>query len=478
MKNKTILLSVIVCTYNRAQLLKNCLRSLEKQTADKKKYEVIVVDNNSTDSTKEIMEDYTKNQTNIRIVTEKNCGRSYARNRGWQEAKGKYVAYIDDDAVAKPDWIEQIMAFIKENPKINAFGGPYSKFSLKPIPTWLPENYFTLNLGNRVKMLNLKNEWLSGSNMIFNRSIFHRYEGFNTNFGGKGYKIIYGEETEFLTRLKKMGESVYYVPKICVKHLVAERKLNLWWLLKNDYLRSFSITLIKKTKFNFLKGAASFILALLFIPLYLIDRKKGIIRRRLYYSLSNIFLSLGQIAGSIYSIINIIAIYFLVFVFFTAIFISFFHTPIFINQKVLFYRGFILLIPAILITSIISALFNYYLFKVKLESLVAAIIISISINLSFFVIFPVTFDRSITMYLLSTLNEKSINQTCDGLSEKALEQYFITEYVKDNFAIKRRIYEQSIINMLKERNSCVQLTQRGRKFIEFSELVKRIYLVK
>lgn len=298
---KTVLISVIVCTYNRAELLKNCLQSLEKQTASKKIYEVIVVDNNSTDNTKEIVKDFVKSQTNIKIVTEKNLGRSQARNRGWKEAKGEYIAYIDDDALAEPDWIEQIIMFIKKNPKINAFGGPYSRFSFKPIPAWIPENYFTLNLGNKLKILNLKNEWISGSNMIFNKKLFYKYGDFNTDFGGKGDKIIYGEETEFLARLKKMKEPIFYVPTINVRHLVGEHKLHLWWLLISDYLHSFSYSLIKKPKFNFLKGAVSFVLVLLLIPIYLIDMKKGIIKRRLYYGLSNIFLSLGQMAGSIYN---------------------------------------------------------------------------------------------------------------------------------------------------------------------------------
>ena len=302
MKNKTVLISVIVCTYNRASLLKNCLRSLEKQTASKKIYEVIVVDNNSNDNTPQIVKDFSKGQLNIRGVAENKQGLSYARNRGWREAKGKYIAYIDDDAEAEQDWVEQIMVFIEKNPKINVFGGPYGRFALKPFPNWLPENCFTLNLGNKEKALNFKNEWISGSNMIFNKILFYKYGGFKTDLGMKGSKILYGEETEFLLRLKKIGEPIYYVPKIRVKHLVAERKLNLWWLLKSDYLHNFSYSLLKKPKFNFLRGAVSFILALLFIPVYLIDIRKGMIKRRLYYGLSSIFLSLGQMVGSIYNL--------------------------------------------------------------------------------------------------------------------------------------------------------------------------------
>lgn len=296
------IISVVVCTYNRSYLLAKCLESLIDQKVDKNIYEIVIIDNNSTDDTQKIAKGFVNNQTNIRIVTEKNLGRNQARNRGWKETKGKYVAYIDDDALAGSDWIKQIVIFIKNNPKINVFGGPYGRFFNQPIPDWFPKKWGTLNLGNKIKILNLRNEWISGSNMIFNRLIFYKYGDFNTYFGGKGDKIIYGDEIEFLMRLKKTEEPIFYVPKIRVKHLVAERKLHLWWLLKSDYLHSFSYSILKKPKFNFLRGVVSFILALLLIPIYLIDLRKGVIKRRLYYGLSNTFLSLGQIAGSIHNL--------------------------------------------------------------------------------------------------------------------------------------------------------------------------------
>jgi glycosyltransferase involved in cell wall biosynthesis len=302
MTKQKIVVSVVICTYNRAPLVLNCLKSLDNQTADKNCFEVIIVDNNSSDNTNKVVENFIRKRVNFRIVREKKQGLSFARNRGWREARGKYIAYIDDDAIAKSDWVQQIMAFIKKNSKINAFGGPYGRFSSKPFPSWLPENYFTLNLGSIEKTIHLRKEWISGSNMIFNKSIFIKYGGFNTDLGMKGNRTLYGEETELLLRLKKMGESVYYVPKIRVKHLVAERKLSLWWLLKNNYWHSLSNSLFKKPKFNFLKGIVSLILSLSLIPLYLINKKMGVIKRRWYYGLSNIFLSLGQIAGSIYNV--------------------------------------------------------------------------------------------------------------------------------------------------------------------------------
>ncbi len=298
MENKALLISVIVCTYNRSSSLKGCLQSLKKQTANKSIYEVIVVDNNSSDNTEEIIKYFTKSRLTIRLVKEKNQGLSFARNRGWKDAKGIYVAYIDDDAIAESEWVEQIAHFLKTHPQVGVFGGPYDRFSPNPLPAWLPENYGTLNLGNKRKLLNTKDDWLSGSNIIFKKAILEQYSGFKTNLGMKGDKILYGEETELLIRLKKMEEAVYYVPNIRVKHLVAERKLSLWWLLKSDYFRNFSISLMNNDRLDLLRGLFYLIKSLFQLPFYLLMLTKDPWKRKLYFGLSNISGSLGRISGS------------------------------------------------------------------------------------------------------------------------------------------------------------------------------------
>lgn len=130
------------------------------------------------------------------------------------------------------------------------------------------------------------------------------------------------------------------------------------------------------------------------------------------------------------------------------------------------------------ITVAISTLLNRYFFKLQQQTLLAAILVSFSFHLSFFIVFPVTFDRSITMYLLSTLKEKSASHTCGGLSKKSLEQYFVDEYILKSKAIDRRIQEQSIINFIKEEESCVRLTTKGNNFLNLSELIKKMYSLK
>ena len=90
-------ISVVVCTFNRAQLAATAIESLCEQTADKSQYEVIVVDNNSQDNTREVTEDFCSRYPNLRYCLEEEQGLSHARNRGWRESRGVYVAYVDDD---------------------------------------------------------------------------------------------------------------------------------------------------------------------------------------------------------------------------------------------------------------------------------------------------------------------------------------------------------------------------------------------
>lgn len=299
MNNTSLLVSVIVSTYNRVKLLRTCLQSLDRQTADKHLYEVIVVNNNSNDNTQPITKSFIKNRHSFRLVSETKQGLSHAKNRGWKEAKGKYVAYIDDDAIAQTDWVEQIINFHKTHPSIQVFGGPYDRFFHNSPPSWLPENYGTLNLGKRIRQLNSRNEWLSGSNIIFNKLILEKYGGFVTDLGMKGDKILYGEETELLVRLKKDGESIYYVPSISVKHLVADYKLHFWWILKSDYYRNFSISLMNKDRLDLLRGLFYFLKNLFLYPFYLLRVTNDPWKRKVYFGLANIFGSLGRIFGSL-----------------------------------------------------------------------------------------------------------------------------------------------------------------------------------
>ena len=233
-------ISVVVCTYNRAGLLEDCLKSLAKQSADISGYEIIVVDNNSTDKTKEVANSFIKKYPNFRYVKEPNQGLSHARNRGWKEARGEYAAYIDDDARADGRWVENIIAFASKHPDVVAFGGPYKGFSLEEIPEWYKETtYGTKTLGEKQRPID-KNEWISGTNMVFRKTLLSGLGGFNTRVGMSKDTVSYGEETNLLVKIKKKNLPIFYVPDMVVEHLVADYKMSLRWMLMSHYKNGFS----------------------------------------------------------------------------------------------------------------------------------------------------------------------------------------------------------------------------------------------
>ena len=101
-KNKRIpLVSVIVCTFNREDFLPGCLDSLASQDIEEDRYEVIVIDNGSSDRTHEIGKNYSRRYPHFYLAVEPDAGVSRARNKGLSLARGNYVAFIDDDSRAR-----------------------------------------------------------------------------------------------------------------------------------------------------------------------------------------------------------------------------------------------------------------------------------------------------------------------------------------------------------------------------------------
>lgn len=147
-----MLISVILCTYNRADLLATALQTLCEQSLDKREYEVIVVDNNSADETRQVAEAFCRDYANVRYVFETRQGLSHARNRGWREARGEYVAYTDDDCKLPSQWLAVAKQVIEEiSPGV--LGGPYFAFYNTPKPRWFKDSYGSRDLGDQARAL-------------------------------------------------------------------------------------------------------------------------------------------------------------------------------------------------------------------------------------------------------------------------------------------------------------------------------------
>ena len=240
-------LSIVVCTFNRATWLRICLESLVPQCVDASMVEVLIVDNNSTDDTTKVASEFTVPVPNFRYVFEQAQGLSHARNRGFREARGDYVAYIDDDAKAHPDWVNAILQFINAYPDVSGFGGQHRAFSLVPIPSWFPKEYGSRTMGEVTRPLQ-EGEWISGTNMVFKKSALSDVGGFNTSIGMTGTKVSYGEEVHLTLRMIERGMQIYYCAKMRVDHAIREDKLTLRWLLHSSFAGGYDAVTILSYK--------------------------------------------------------------------------------------------------------------------------------------------------------------------------------------------------------------------------------------
>jgi glycosyltransferase involved in cell wall biosynthesis len=285
------ILSIVICTYNRSSWLRECLNSLLPQ-CKQGLVEVLIIDNNSTDDTRAVAEEFVQRQSSFKYVFEKVQGLSHARNRGIKEARGHIVAYIDDDARAHPDWVKAIIRFFDANPGVSGAGGPYNAFSSIPIPPWFPKEYGNKSLGSETRKLQ-SGESLSGTNMAFTKSALIEFGGFDTSIGMNGSKVSYGEETNLVTRMRDQGRVIYYCAEMCVDHAILPYKLKLGWLLRSNFSNGYAGV----TTFNYKGGVGSYIPHLLWSMaracwLFVVS-EEPYLKTRIYRSMSTLCWNVG-----------------------------------------------------------------------------------------------------------------------------------------------------------------------------------------
>ncbi len=244
--NLTMQISVVICTFNRANSLKDTLESLLVQNLDGIfDYEIIVVDNNSKDATKSIVYSYMpKFQGRLSYVLETSQGLSNARNRGIKEAKGSIIAFTDDDVIIDKNWLSNIWACLQSN-DYQAMGGRILPLYNPDTPKWIKDNSDLLggpivrhDYGEINK--SYAKETMSpfvGANMAFSRKVFDKYGLFRADLGVGQGKV--GEDTEFFKRVIEK-EKICYCGKALVWHKVEKKRSNLayiakWWMLQGRY---------------------------------------------------------------------------------------------------------------------------------------------------------------------------------------------------------------------------------------------------
>lgn len=230
-QNKTEL-SIIVCTFNRSEYLPQCLDSLFNQTASGNLYEVIVVDNNSSDNTCEVVKKYTDQNTHCRYFFEPEQGLSYARNLGLQKAASDYIAYIDDESRAKENWVEVALEIIKEKTP-DIFGGSVQPIFPDGKPAWFKDEYGVR--GDMGETGWITKGFIIGSNIFFKKSLLQEYGGFDIEAGMKGNQISYHEETLLAHRAFKEGKRVFFSKELDVFDLIPDFKKSVLFFIYAKY---------------------------------------------------------------------------------------------------------------------------------------------------------------------------------------------------------------------------------------------------
>lgn len=253
-------LSIVICSYNRAQYIGDALDSLYKQTTSLSDFEVMLVDNNSTDGTPEVYKSWREihPEGNFQYLTEHQQGASFARNTGAAHAQSDWLCFMDDDAVAFPDFVANIIKHTQEKPTIVGFGGKIIPKYIPEKPVWM--SYYVSSLvGNfdysPVPCAFKKGKYPLESNMVIKKSVFDQVGGFNTTLPGVvGTLRIGGEGKELFYKVIGLGEEIYYDPNIIVYHVVETNKLTKEYLYRvasgigrGERIRTLSISTFSYT---------------------------------------------------------------------------------------------------------------------------------------------------------------------------------------------------------------------------------------
>lgn len=223
--------SVIMCTYNRDKYIYNVLKSIAENKCPADRYEIVLVNNNSTDRTEEECQRFTSDYPHIRFryFVETNQGLSYARNRGIQESEGNLLVYVDDDALVNDVYLQTYLEFFEAHPEIDAAGGPILPEYETEEPDWM--STFTrqlitgkLYLGDKQREFP-SHAFPGGGNAAYRKSVFEKVGLFNVDLGRKGDSLVGAEEKDIFDKMTTCGMRFFYLPTAILYHLIPPKKL-------------------------------------------------------------------------------------------------------------------------------------------------------------------------------------------------------------------------------------------------------------
>jgi glucosyl-dolichyl phosphate glucuronosyltransferase len=244
------IITAVICTRNKASFLDICIQSLLRQSLDRVRYEILVIDNGSTDATADVIKRYNQEDV-VRSVYEPVVGLSRARNTGCENARGDYVGYIDDDAIAEKGWLESALwCFDNVYPMPDWVGGPISLNWETTSPYWINEELSVplgkVYWGDEPCRLT-HDQRLGGGNSFFPVRRLKELGGFEERLGRKHGFLLSGEETELQKRIESNGGFLYYHPDVSIRHFVPRERTKASWFYRRYYWGGISDYVMGKT---------------------------------------------------------------------------------------------------------------------------------------------------------------------------------------------------------------------------------------
>jgi glucosyl-dolichyl phosphate glucuronosyltransferase len=217
-------------TYNRGALLADAIRSVLRQLECSVPFELIVVDNNSTDATRTIVEELARSDPRLRYVFESDQGLSFARNAGIRNARADLIAFTDDDVRAERDWVASIVRAFDAHPEVDAVGGRVLPVWPAPPPRWLTREHWAplaiVDYGDEPILITAERPLcLLGANVAFRREAFDAVGMFATDFQRVRDRIGSLEDHEFMLRLWHGGRKGLYDPRVTIRAEIQPNRL-------------------------------------------------------------------------------------------------------------------------------------------------------------------------------------------------------------------------------------------------------------
>lgn len=229
--------SIVICTYNRKNLLKECLNSIFAMDYPRSCYEIIVVDGGSNDGTEELCKEF----SDIRFVIERKFGLAHARNKGAEQARGPIVAYTDDDCIVDKQWLRNLVAGFRFSQSIVGVGGPVYPLHPEVIPKKIlvlaPLGFY--DEGEKMKLVS----GIVMPSSAFRRETFKTLQ-FDETLGvtKRGKLILFGEDTDFCRSIIEAGHKLLYTPHAKAYHQIIKERLTVRYIMKHAICNGITTT--------------------------------------------------------------------------------------------------------------------------------------------------------------------------------------------------------------------------------------------